>query len=152
MKKRLPLGEAVAALWAVTDEGRQTGPMQTQPKQLPIYWNEITKDPPYRFCVPPELWCDCHRQSIISDSMRGAPPLIRQGFALPPSPRGRHFIFPTFPPLPSLPGRCWHPPADRRRFRPVCQTRQGPGRFRCSSAPGYPRCPAGESHLWRADG
>nr|DAW27966.1 MAG TPA: hypothetical protein [Caudoviricetes sp.] len=24
--------------------------------------------------VPHELWCDCHRQSFIFDSLRGAPP------------------------------------------------------------------------------
>ena len=35
----------------------------------------------YRFAArsTTELWCDCHRQSFIIDSLRGAPPLINEG-------------------------------------------------------------------------
>ena len=32
---------------------------------ISVHWNEIAKVPPYQFCVSHELWCDCHRQSMI---------------------------------------------------------------------------------------
>ena len=38
--KGFPSGEAVAALWAVTDEGRHAEPMRDQPKQSLVYSTE----------------------------------------------------------------------------------------------------------------
>ena len=92
--KRLPLGEAVAALWAVTDEGRHAEPMRNQPRQLLFYRNRIAEVSPYRFCVPP-LIRPAYRRATITfcgiaatgsymnfDSLRDAPP---QGKAFIPT-------------------------------------------------------------------
>ena len=51
---------------------------------------EFARGSPHRFCVPMFLWCDCHWQSFIWNSLRGAPPLIRRLWAAP-SPEGKVF-------------------------------------------------------------
>ncbi len=103
---------------------------------------------PHRFCVPMFLWCDCHWQSFIWNSLRGAPPLIRRLRAAP-SPRGRFFSFPlgVYVPPKASPWGSWQGAALTDEGAVQSSGTRRPGRIRIppeGSPPafsGFRRCP-----------